>query len=100
MSEDKKKECNEFIVPTSIPNVGILHSKDHTLTPVHCAFVEDGKPLPSDGKLYSRREDSNIYDFSLDLGETTKTSSGPAKVNSKAYRDGYDRIFNKKELNL
>lgn len=58
-----------------------------------------GKPLPSRGEIVklSPREGApaNVCDVetALELGADAHASSGPAKVSSDAYREGWDRIF-------
>lgn len=57
-----------------------------------------GKALPNDGEIVklTRREGApeNVCDVetAVELGDGAK-SSGPARVATDAYRDGWDRIF-------
>jgi hypothetical protein len=66
--------------------------------------VEEGKPIMGELAKLTPREESRLMDaeiMSLPSTPVAPTSTtgheGPAKVNSEAYRQGYDRIFGKKQ---
>jgi hypothetical protein len=65
--------------------------------------VDPGTPLMGDEVIsLSQREgapflDAEVTTINEDAGESTAGHSGPCRVNSKAYRDGWDRIFGNQE---
>ena len=52
--------------------------------------IKEGQPVPSHGQLVWTDQAGTVTD-TLDLG----IKKGPARVNSKQYRDGYERVFGK-----
>ena len=98
MSEDKKCPLegeNVVIAGPELPNGGricIHHDGEHGVSMGEMHPLEHGVPLPDDAVLVSHRH-GNVYD----VGESVESmKKGPSQVSTKAYRDGYDRIFGKK----
>lgn len=56
-------------------------------------------PFREGAPLYSSSEIANVSEASVDGWHKLKNvyKSGPAQVATPAYRDGYDRIFGKKQ---
>lgn len=70
--------------------LGVRHTKEHEFEPVLARRREDGESLAPDELIGHPRETPGVYD----LDESPKTSiKGPAKVSSRAYRQGWDTIF-------
>lgn len=66
-------------------------------TQIGTAFeVQDGKPIPEGAELLQvdYRPSEEWHDAE------TVYRNGPAQVATPAYREGYDRIFGKKEVGL
>lgn len=60
--------------------------------------MRPGEPLPDHAHLVSPIEGTPMYEIGESVADLKRGGKGPAKVNSKAYREGYDRIFGKKEI--
>jgi hypothetical protein len=78
--------------------VSIRHTKDHQIELGVLTPQKDGRPLsPKERLLQLTPQGADLYkvenEFSL-----SATYSGPAQVNSAAFRDGWDRIFGPKTI--
>jgi len=101
MKDDKKDDrCDgsdvAFLGPPA-PGGGVhvlRHKSDHSLETGVLKPLEDGKPIYGEIVQMRPRENGLGYDV-LPL-EEADPSSGPAMVNNRAYRDGWDTIFGKK----
>jgi hypothetical protein len=88
MSDEKKPE-KAFLDEKT----GLLHDSDCPRTKKEFG-QEGGGECP--GETLVKEILTKVREaipFQHDHGPTCSPSSGPAKVNSPAYRDGYDRIF-------
>lgn len=92
--------------------------RDGVAQPGRLGTIRDGQPIPekaellligaadSDGwrdstTLYTHTSTPTSNDETHDADQpTTKPLNGPAQVATPAYREGYDRIFGKKEVGL
>lgn len=54
--------------------------------------LEEGKSLPDDAMLLEQRKGSPVYDV---IGSVEEMKKGPSKVNSPAFKRGWDNIFGK-----
>lgn len=65
----------------------------------HMTYADDGKSIPPGGELAILE---NVGEDGWGNATTlyTQTLNGPAQVATPAYREGYDRIFGKKEVGL
>jgi len=59
--------------------------------------VESGKPIMGDMVSLEPRPGTPLFDCTtvVECPHKPKTSSGPAQVANEAYRENFDRIFNK-----
>lgn len=76
--------------------VVMRHTPDGGFTTSLSRPLRDGTPIDSDSRLLVPREDGR-YSVEPILGDSgSKESKGPAKVNSAAFRAGWDNIFGAK----
>lgn len=75
--------------------VGAAIDDDGTHRIVKFSPVEEGKPIMGRYVEATPRPGTPFLDATYPL-ERRSTRSGPARVNSAAYRDGWDRIFGQK----
>lgn len=105
MSNDKDK-------PEPSEHVGILLGECESHGGQHIAFerdgkpnigvlkpLEEGKPLDPDSELVEVRSNGTLAVFRSHGKVGRATSQGPAMVNDKAYRKGWERIFGPKTNN-
>ena len=98
--DDDKKACPEGDVISLGPDLGgmrpcIRHKEDHTVSlGFLCPNRGDGTDPPGEKDNLRRRGDTGDYD--VEPTENGRASSGPAKVNSKAFKKNYDLIFGAK----
>ncbi len=102
--EDDKKDGDQYDHPgedffVSGPQLddggalGMHHTADHELRPAILRPLKEGMPLPDEAVILKRRDESNVYDR---VGTVSELRRGPSKANSRAFCEGYDRIFGKK----
>jgi hypothetical protein len=70
---------------------GAIVRENGTVEPVHFRTVEDGRPIT--GELIEMTP-SDVPGV-CHIRTLYKSSDGPTKVNSRAYRSNWDQIFNK-----
>lgn len=70
-------------------------------TPGAMRIVEEGRPIPADGEVFQAVYRKGTNELELEPLEDITRGKGPAKVSTKAYRKGFDRVFGKpnKDLN-
>lgn len=95
-----QEKGNDFLVEgPEIANgvrIGIRHREDHSISIINYSTVEEGKPLREGAEVMEvSRDGSNV----ARVLSSFKIEKGPIKVNSNKYREGWDAIFAKKELN-
>jgi len=101
-NDDRKKEPSE--------HVGVLldHSEAHGGQPVIFERdgqinagvlkpLEEGKPIDEEGELVEVKTNGRLAIMKSHGRVGRATSQGPAMVNDKSYKDGWDRIFGKKQ---
>ena len=86
----------------------IQHTADHNIMVGTMRQVPEGTPIhPGEGVLALSDKGGGRYDVTtlLEPGEPTAAQSGataghkgPARVNTKAYQDGWDALFGKKPV--
>jgi hypothetical protein len=97
-SSDSGGGCqgDEFVIPgPPLPGgarMCLHHGTDHTVRTGVMKPMEDGKPIEEDAILLEQREGTGLYNV---VGSVSDLKKGPSKVNSPAFRDGWDRIFGK-----
>lgn len=100
MSKDKLNRSENFVISgPELPGGGrmaVHHKPDHILEPTIIHPFREGVSIPDEAILLRRREDSNIYDVEESISEM---KNGPSQISTKAYREGYERTFGKKDLN-
>lgn len=92
----KKREHDEiYFGPEIEPGVyaGLRRTPDGEVRQVKCAPMRSGAPLRLNSELAHVDEPSEDGWHPL----TSVYKSGPAQVASPEYREGYDRIFGKKQ---
>jgi hypothetical protein len=99
--EDAPDHAGDFVIPgPDLPGGGKMalhHKPDHSLEAAVMYPLQDGVPIPENAVLVRRRDDgSELYDVE---GSVADMKRGPSKVVTRAYRDGYDRVFGRKDLN-
>lgn len=93
MTGEKQEKGRVLIGPEVRPGVrSAIHHIDGEVTVGEMCKMEDGRPLPQRGMLVhvGARESDGWH------GTQVVYRSGPAQVATRAYCDGYDRIFGKK----
>jgi len=87
---------DEFVIPgPSLPGgarMCLHHGTDHTIRTGVMKPMEDGKPIEEDAVLLEQREGTGLYNV---VGSVSDLKKGPSKVNSPAFRNGWDRVFGK-----
>lgn len=98
MSEEKK-EKEKMVVLGEVPGGSLLTARtyDGGIELGAIKPLADGESAPEGSSIihYERREDG-MYDYEYITGPRANGGSGPAKVNSRAYRNNWDSIFGKK----
>lgn len=106
MAKDEENAADhpgeEFVIPgPGLPGGGraaLHHRADHTLEAAVMYPLQEGSPIPENAVLVRRRGGgSELYDVEGTVADMRK---GPSKVVTKAYRDGYDRVFGKRDGSL
>ena len=103
--DDDSCPGTEFVIPvpgTELPDGGnmcIHHGPDHSMSLGHMHPIRDGVSIPDDAVICRSREGSEKYDVVGSINDMKASKSGPSMVNSKEFRNGWDNIFNKNELN-
>lgn len=100
MSDSPKKDDlppgEDFAIPLGPSDDGglrvIRHHSDHTVSSGTFRMIEEGKPVHGEIVEARAREEGGFSLKSVYKPE----SAGPAKVNSPAFKDGWDRIWEKK----
>lgn len=103
MADDKKPTCPAGDELRAGPDLGngsrpfVRHTADHKIEMGVMTPVKEGQPiLPGAFHLESiPGTDRYKVEGALPASESAK---GPAKVNSGAYRDGWDGIFGKRPI--
>lgn len=104
MAEDSHDDCpgkgNDFMAigpKVEGGNLYVRHRSDCTMEvgtgEFRASTTEDGSDMPP-GSLLLKPENGK---FKV-IGEAGKTSPGPAKANSRAFRDGWSRIFGGRQV--
>lgn len=96
---DDKKACPGGDVISLGPDLGgvrpcIRHKEDHTVSLGFVHPIQDGGDSP--GEKITLRQRGETGDYDVAPTESGRPSSGPAKVNSKAFKKNYDLIFGAK----
>jgi hypothetical protein len=97
-ARDSGESCqgDEFVIPGPQLSGGarmcLHHGTDHTTRIGVMKPMEDGKPIGEDAVLLEQREGTGLYNV---VGSVSDLKKGPSKVNSPAFRSGWDRIFGK-----
>jgi hypothetical protein len=76
--------------------LAIHHKPDHSIEPAIMYPFKEGSPISEDARIAVRREGSDYYEMSESISSMKK---GPPNVTTKAYREGFDRIFGNKNMN-
>lgn len=91
---------DEFVIPgPQLPDGGRLclrHAADHSVQQGVMRPLESGKPLDDDTVLLEPREGTPFYNV---VGSVAEMRKGPSKVNSPAFKAGWDRVFSRKDAN-
>lgn len=94
---DLECEAGEYVIPgPEMPNGDRLvlhHHADHSFTSGVMRQTPDGRPLRDDAVLVEPREGTPYYNV---VGTVAELKKGPSKVNSPAFKRGWDNIFGKK----
>lgn len=97
MSDEKGHECAEGDVMALGPKVNgahtfIRHHADHRVEHglIDIRPMEEGRPVPENAVLLQSRKDSHLLDV-----VPVCDRNGPVKVNSNAFKHGWDTIFGK-----
>lgn len=110
MDGEKKCPGDDFVSVLSVNEDRSLtvlrHRPDHTVIPAVLEPVRDGKPIHSELIGLKPRPDGNFSVETLYEPESARTKSaetrrseGPAMVNSRGYRDGWEGIWGKSGSN-
>lgn len=105
MSEDSTKKVVLPLSHNARGDIRGLVMDEQGVRPVEFTRIEEGKPIMGDYVALSPREGSPLLNAEFTRIPGTggarppevRTSSGPPRVSTPAYRDGYDRIFGKKQ---
>ena len=95
--DDEKKGCDGSDIallgpPAEDGGIHVLrHRPDHSIETGVLKPLRDGHPLYGEIVQMTPREDGLGYD----VVPIEIPGQGPAMVNNKAYRDGWDTVFNK-----
>ncbi len=95
---DDSEKCSAKDLIELGPDLGegvrpyVRHRSDHSIDTGFCHPVEDGKPIGVDTELVSHHGPGAVYEAKNLYGERT----GPAKVNSKSFKTGWENIFGAK----
>jgi hypothetical protein len=74
----------------------VRHHADHHLEPGIARLVSSEQAPPnSSNSIHLRHRYGNLYDV-IPFPESASRAKGPSKVNSDAFRSGWDTIFGKK----
>lgn len=97
MAENDKKG-EDFITLGPVLEDGtqpyIRHRADHSIETGVSRIMEEGKPMYGDEKSLVRLTPRDPWSYNVEpLQEKSAATSGPAKVATKAYREGWDSIF-------
>jgi len=88
---------DEFVIPgPQLPGgarMCLHHGVDHTVRTGVMRPFEDGKPLDERAVLLEHREGTGLYNV---VGPVSDLRKGPSKVNSPAFKRGWDNIFGRK----
>ena len=77
-------------------HVAVRHTADHQIRIGFVRPLQEGKPVH--GEVFTvepKDEEHGVYRVQTIVD--TKSSSGPAKVNSPAFHDGWERTFGGKQ---
>lgn len=94
MSETKKNDIATFLGTSPDGNMTLLRATSQGLVIDSCKKLVEGQSIQQGQEVVhlSQIGDKNLYDVNV-LHEGSPVRSGPVNVSTKAYRDGYDRIF-------
>jgi hypothetical protein len=98
MSDDQSPKT-DLVVPLAEMNdrgeIPVVRTDGETLTFGTIGILKDGAPMPKDAEVLGLQEipGAGVY-------QVTSSTGGPPKVNSRAYRDGWDNIFGTKKQSL
>jgi len=76
--------------------LAVLRKRGDKLEAALVEKAEEGKPLSGDLVRMTAREEPLLYDVETLYEAPQRSGSGPAKVTSDRYREGWDRLFAKK----
>ncbi len=95
--------CPEGDVISVGPNLGgicpfVRHHADHSIETGLARIAEPGQIPTSANPLYLTHRQDNVFDVQTMSrgGSDVAPTKGPAKVNSPAYKDGWENIFGNK----
>lgn len=98
-TEPETRGCDgdEYIIPgPPLPDgsrMCLRHAGDHSMRPGVMRVLKDGEPMSENALLLKHREGTPVYDI---VGSVAEMKKGPSKVNSPAFKSGWDRIFGNK----
>ena len=77
---------------------GVLRRRDQEIQVGMLRPLEDGKPIHGElVRLRPRDDNPLVFDVEAEHGRTLeRAASGPPKVTSAAYRDGWDSIWSRR----
>ncbi len=102
MSKRPKESTKEDVVvvvgkATDGPGVQVLRKRQEEVTLAEIRPMKDGTPIQGEVvRLHPRREENNVFDVEsvyVPPAAEKPAGTGPAKVASDSYREGWDRIF-------
>jgi len=98
LSDDKPPPGRDYAIlgpPTGDGGIHMIrHREDHTFESGVLRPVQEGKPISGEIIRLIPNEGEPGYDVETIY---SPVSGGPAMVNSKPFREGWDRIFEKKD---
>lgn len=94
---ERKCDCgDEVIVGPKLSDgqrIAIRHTSDHDVVPCFINPVRQGKPCMGLNVVALERIEGNRYGVTTILPER----KGPSRVTTDAYRDGWDRVFERND---
>ena len=94
--------CHEGDMISVGPNLGgvcpfVRHHADHKIETGFARIVMPGEQPTGPNPLYLEHREGTIFNVKpMSRGGSDTASKGPAKVNSPAFKSGWDNIFGKK----
>jgi hypothetical protein len=95
MSDDLQKKTDVVILHSPTEDgegMNVLRARDERLEVGQMRPVKDGKPITGELVSLAPRQDSERA-FDVTVLAKVEPAAGPAQVATRAYRDGWERIF-------